>query len=126
MKFLSSIPLAIALVLGGCSTAVTPTSLTTTLTAIEQDIIGFTQTLCGFQPTIATVEGIITTLFPGAAIATVPEQVVAQTICSVIPPVPVTASGRLGAAAAIVYPGTHIVIHGSYVGRVGSHYRGRA
>lgn len=127
MRHLSVSAMALALALGGCSSTITPSSLNTTLTTIEQNIIGFAQTLCGFQPTISTVEGIITTLYPGASIATIPEQTVAATICNSIPPPAVVAARRLGAGAAIVYPGTNIVIHGTYVGRsLGSHHRGRA
>ena len=114
-----------ALPLAGCATSggVTPTSLNTSLTTIENDIVGFTTTLCGFQPQISTVASIITTLYPPAAVATVPEQAIAQTICSAGPPAP--AAGTKSAAAPVLYPGTNIVIHGKYVGRgVGAKRRG--
>ena len=128
-KLFSTSAAVIALALGGCSSTstVTPTSLNTTITTIAADVIGFARTICGFQPTIATAEAIITSLYPGASVATVPEQAIAQTICNSIPPPAVAAARRLGAGAAIVYPGTNIVIHGTYVGRsLGAHHRGHA
>ena len=124
MKYLSVSVLAFAFALGGCGTTstLTPSSLTTNLTTIEQNIIGFARSLCGFQPTISTVESIINALYPAAAIATVPAQAVAQTICNAVPPATTVAAGRLGAAA-IVYPGTNIVIHGTYISRLGRRHR---
>ena len=128
MKHLSVSAMIIALALGGCSSTstLTPSSLNTTITTVAADVISFARTICGFQPTIATAEAIITSLYPGASVATVPEQAIAQTICNSIPPPAVVAGGRLGAAAAVYYPGTHVAIHGAYVGRLGAHHRGRA
>lgn len=130
---MKKLPLAFALVAGlslaSCATGtttLTPATLTTTLTTVENDIIGFAQSLCSFQPSVATVEGIISTLYPGAALVTVPEQAIAATICGAVPPAAVVAaaklSGRLGATP-ILYPGTNIVIHGTYVARVGGRLR---
>ena|ERR1700722_1801249 len=116
---------ALSAMLAGCGTtgSLTPATLTTTLTTVENDIVGFTRSLCGFHPTIATVAGIMTALYPPSAIALVPEQAVAQTICNALPPP--AAAGRLGAAAA-VYPGTNVVIHGTFVGgRAAARYRPR-
>ena len=118
-----------ALPLAGCATSggVTPSSLNTTLPTVENDIVDFAKTLCGFQPELSTVEAIITTLYPAAAIATVPEQAIAQTICSAVPAAPTapTVGGKLRAATPTLYPGTNIVIHGKYVGRVGMKHRPR-
>jgi hypothetical protein len=116
--------LALTLPLASCATGgFTPASVTTTLATIEQDIVGYAQSLCGFQPSLTTVEQIITTLYPAASALTVPEQSIAQTICSVVPPAP-KAGQRLGSAAPL-YPGTGIVIHGKYVSRAGVRLRRR-
>ena len=82
------------------------------------DIVGYAEAACAFQPDIASVLAIVTALYPGAAIASVPEQAVASTICgavSTVTPVPVTASGRLRAASPVYYPGTNIAIHGTFL-----------
>jgi hypothetical protein len=109
--------LSIGLAACGTTGGLTPAAVTTDLTTIETDIIGYAQSLCGFQPALSTVESIITTLYPAASVATVPEQAIAQTICSAVPPPPTVvpaAAGRFGAAV-VYYPGTYIQIHGTYV-----------
>lgn len=119
MKTALAITLLASVTLAACSTStstLTPSTLSSTLTTIENDIVGYAESLCSFQPSVSTVESIITTLYPAAAIATVPEQAIAQTICSAVPPAPAaTASAKLGAASPHVYPGTNIVIHGTYL-----------
>jgi hypothetical protein len=124
---------ALAATLGGCATGgttLTPSSLQTTLSQIVADIQGFAEVGCGFQPDITTVENIITSFYPGAALISVPEQAIANTICSVVPPKPATPaatvalSARLRAGSPILYPGTSIEIHGTYVKRsLGRHHR---
>ena len=93
----------VALSLAGCaSTGTTPSSVTTSVNSVVSDIVGYAEAACAFQPDIASVLAIVTALYPGAAIASVPEQAVASTICgavSTVTPVPVAASGRLRAAA---------------------------
>src|ERR1700678_3429856 len=76
-KTLTAAVLAAGLGLGSCaSTGTTPTSITTTLNSVVSDIVGFAEAACSFQPDVSSVEAIINTLYPGAAVATVPEQAV--------------------------------------------------
>jgi hypothetical protein len=117
IRIASALLLAGALGLNGCASTPTPASLSTTLAMIASDIVGYAGALCSFQPQIATVEGIVTALYPAANAATVPEQAIAQTICATIPPPP--AAGKLGAAASVLYPGTRVAIHGRYCATAG-------
>ena len=118
----------VALSLAGCaSTGTTPSTVTTSVNSVVSDIVGYAEAACAFQPDIASVLAIVTALYPGAAIASVPEQAVASTICgavSSVTPVPVAASGRLRAASPIYYPGTNIAIHGTFL--KAARYRRRA
>ena len=118
----------VALSLAGCaSTGTTPSSVTTSVNSVVSDIVGYAEAACAFQPDIASVLAIVTALYPGAAIASVPEQAVASTICgavSTVTPVPVAASGRLRAASPVYYPGTNIAIHGTFL--KSARYRRRA
>ena len=107
---------ALSLGLAGCSTtsAITPASLQSDLQSIATAVIGYAQDICGIQPYIEDVESIITTLYPAAVIGTVLEQSVARNICKSVPPVTVTAGGKLGASPTY-YPGTTIAVHGKVV-----------
>ena len=117
-----------ALSLAGCaSTGTTPSTVTTSVNSVVSDIVGYAEAACAFQPDIASVLAIVTALYPGAAIASVPEQAVASTICgavSTVTPVPVAASGRLRTASPIYYPGTNIAILGTFL--KAARYRRRA
>ena len=111
--------------LGACATSgTTPSTVTTSINTVVSDIVAYTEEACQFQPDVTSVEAIITALYPGAAIVTVPEQAVASTICSTVSTVtPAPASVKLKAAAAIYYPGTTIPIHGTFLSKARLHKR---
>lgn len=122
-RFLLAASAAAALSLGGCAT--TTTGTTTTIATIEADVQSAAASACSFVPTIATVASIIATLFPGGSATEAIVGTIAAQICSAVAAVPVAASGRLGATAAVYYPGTMIPIHGTFVSKSAGRLRAR-
>ena len=91
-KILTIAALAPFAFLGGCA-GLTPSSLTTTVAQIEQEVQADANLVCGFIPTVATIAAII----PGGATVAPAAASIAEAICNAVAKAPpVTAqSARL-------------------------------
>ena len=100
-KLFFAAPVAAALALSGCATGgVTPATVTTTITAVQQAAV----LACGFLPTAATVASILSGGNPLVSTASA----IAQAICTAV-----TAKAfRRGGPAPMV---GNVVVHGRFV-----------
>jgi hypothetical protein len=106
--------IAAALALAGCGTTGNSTIISS-IQAFEQAVQQDAAAACAFLPTTATVAGIVASLFPGVSVT---EQIAAQVaaqICSAVTAAsPAATGGRFGDTP-VYFPGTNVVIHGTFV-----------
>ena len=107
-----------ALFLASCGTTsnnAVVTSVQTFIQEVQQDASAAIGVGCSFLPTTATVAAIVAALFPGVSVTEqIAAQVAAQICAAVTPAAPAVTGERFGITP-VYFPGTNIVIHGTFV-----------